>query len=133
MNKKPPVVVIPGRPATAVPLPAKKPTAVPIEIPGTGALSIFTERAEEAAEKAEEAAQKAQDSAESIKDLGEILETGVVTDIKETPGGIEAKKLSGEKVEIKLVKSVNGKTPDEAGNIFLPFPITVKVLGNSDI
>ena len=144
MTKKPPIIVIkPGRPGSVVPLPGKKPSAVPlpekeqtvpVEIPGTGALAIFTERAEKAAEKAEDAAEKAQKAAEHIEDLGENIEIGeVVTDIKETPGGIEAKKLSGEKVEVKLVKSVNGETPDEAGNIFLPFPITVKVLGDSDI
>lgn len=143
MTKKPPVIEItPGRPGSVVPLPGKpgavplpeKEQTVPVDIPGTGALAIFTERAEKAAEKAEDASEKAQKAAEHIEDLGENIEIGeVVTDIKETPGGIEAKKLSGEKVEIKLVKSVNGQTPDDNGDIVLPFPITVKVLGDSDI
>lgn len=87
----PPVVEL--KPATqAAAIPVEKPSsAVPVEIPGTGALAIFAERAEEAAKKAEAAADK-------VEEIAGTIEGGAfVADIEKKGAGFVATKGDGKK------------------------------------
>lgn len=112
----------------AVPITGKPAGAMPINIPQTTGLGLYTEQAKEAAALA-------QQTAAELKDLLENANfSNVVTDVcEQDPCNLVITKQGGSQTSIKLVKSVNGCCADEDGNIVLPYPIKVKVLGNSSI
>lgn len=118
----PPVVEL--KPATqAAAIPVEKPSsAVPVEIPGTGALAIFAERAEEAAKKAEAAADK-------VEEIAGTIEGGAfVADIEKKGAGFVATKGDGKKIEMAFVKAET-----DAGSVEVELPFTVKILGESAV
>lgn len=118
----PPVVELkPATPAAAIPV-EKPSSAVPVKIPGTGALAVFAERAEEAAKKAEAAADK-------VEEIAGTIEGGAyVAEIEKTGAGFLATRGDGKKTEVTFVKAEDG-----TGSIDVELPFTVKIIGESSV
>lgn len=115
----------------AIPLQAQRQGAIPLQVPPPQILGECVDQAEEAAKKAAEAAKKAEEIAKKAE---EIVPDNFVTQIIEEPKGtLKIKRVDGTVQTITFVKSVNGLLTDENGNILLPFPINIKVLGDSQV
>lgn len=84
--------------------------------------ALYANRAEVAAEKAEA---KANEIEELVANIGD---GNIVVDVTEENGTITVAKSNGEESAISVVKSVNGVSADENGNVVIPNLIQVKVL-----